>query len=288
MNKKLSMENRKNIHTTKLLSFLLLMVSVYSLKAQDIITLKSGDELNTKVLKVGAAEIEYKKSDNLSGPIYTIPLREVFMIKYQNGAKDIFNKTTIATPTSIGSSSTSSVVVPEFVNVPVYFDSTSNSHKRFEQPFVNFTTRLTGLVSAEAVVVLTQLTSTVRFKAGSIPKFYVKVMGSDPTSTIRLFELYLNKGKNQRELVLSKSGLGNAGSRLTPINLDYKNMGGDVYEIAIQTPLTKGEYSFADVTNEKNPKAYCFTVYEDADNGQTQGMDMKEIKKQQKEGTPSN
>lgn len=61
MNKKLSMENRKNIHTTKLLSFLLLMVSVYSLKAQDIITLKSGDELNTKVLKVGAAEIEYKK-----------------------------------------------------------------------------------------------------------------------------------------------------------------------------------------------------------------------------------
>jgi len=278
---KLSMVNKESRHTTKLFSFLLLMVSVCALKAQDLITLKSGNEINAKVVKVGTAEIEYKKSESPSGPTYTLPVKDVFMIKYQNGTKDMFN--TVAPSSSKGGeSTTSSVLAPEFVNVPVYLDNASNSYKRFEQPYVNLTVRVTGLTSAEAVVLLTGLTSTVRFKAGSMPKFYVKVAGADPTSTIRLFELYLNKKKNQRELVVSKSGLGNTGSRLTPINLDYKNMGGDVYEIALQTPLKKGEYSFADITNEKNPKAYSFTVYEDTDNGQAQGMDIKEWKKQQK------
>ena len=58
--------------------------------AQDILILKSGDEIQAKVNEVGTKEIKYKKFSNLTGPVYTILKSEVFMIKYQNGSKDVF------------------------------------------------------------------------------------------------------------------------------------------------------------------------------------------------------
>ncbi|MCL2597361.1 MAG: hypothetical protein FWD66_06840 [Paludibacter sp.] len=66
-----------------------------SAKAQDIITLKNGDDINASVKEVGETEIKYKKFENLNGPIYTMKKSEIFMIKYQNGSKDVFNEVTI-------------------------------------------------------------------------------------------------------------------------------------------------------------------------------------------------
>ena len=59
--------------------------------AQDIIILKNGDDIKGKVIKVGVNEIEYKKENN--GPLYVIQKSEVFIIKYENGAKDVFTNT---------------------------------------------------------------------------------------------------------------------------------------------------------------------------------------------------
>jgi len=53
------------------------------------------------VKKVGEDEIEYKKWDNPSGPTYFIRKSDVFMIKYQNGSKDVFNTTTQPTQTQV-------------------------------------------------------------------------------------------------------------------------------------------------------------------------------------------
>lgn len=58
--------------------------------AQDEITLRSGDVVKAKVTEVGTDAIVYKKYDNLSGPSYTIKKSEVFMVKYENGTKDVF------------------------------------------------------------------------------------------------------------------------------------------------------------------------------------------------------
>lgn len=58
--------------------------------SQDIITLKTGDEIISKVLEVTTDQIKYKKWDNIEGPTYTSLKSEVFMIKYQNGTKDVF------------------------------------------------------------------------------------------------------------------------------------------------------------------------------------------------------
>jgi hypothetical protein len=61
---------------------------------QDIIVQKTGEEIKAKVEQVLDTEIKYRKFDNLSGPLYSIKKSEVFMIKYENGSKDLFNTQT--------------------------------------------------------------------------------------------------------------------------------------------------------------------------------------------------
>jgi len=79
---------------TFILQFLIFMF--FTSFSQDVITMKSGDEVSAKVLKIGKTEIEYKKWNNLDGPTFTIDANEVFMIKYQNGDKDVLvNETEI-------------------------------------------------------------------------------------------------------------------------------------------------------------------------------------------------
>jgi hypothetical protein len=58
---------------------------------QDIIIQKNGEEIKAKVEQVLDTEIKYRKADNLSGPLYSIKKAEVFMIRYENGSKDVFN-----------------------------------------------------------------------------------------------------------------------------------------------------------------------------------------------------
>lgn len=61
--------------------------------SQDIIVLQSGEEIEAKVIKVGSEEVEYRKWTNQDGPVYTLTPRDIFMIKYQNGEKDVFTHT---------------------------------------------------------------------------------------------------------------------------------------------------------------------------------------------------
>jgi len=60
--------------------------------AQDVLTKKTGEEIQSKVLEVTIAEIKYKKFDNLNGPTFTILKSDVLIIRYENGSKDIFNE----------------------------------------------------------------------------------------------------------------------------------------------------------------------------------------------------
>lgn len=59
------------------------------LPAQDLIVFLNGEDIEAKVTEVTPAEIKYVRSDNPTGPLYTVSRNEVFMIKYQNGTKDI-------------------------------------------------------------------------------------------------------------------------------------------------------------------------------------------------------
>lgn len=74
---------------TKIL--ILLIFCVNTILAQDLMIFKNGDEKEVKILKISTSDITYKKWSNKSGPEYTIDLSDIFMIKYQNGDKDVFN-----------------------------------------------------------------------------------------------------------------------------------------------------------------------------------------------------
>lgn len=59
--------------------------------AQDIIIMQNGDEIEAKVLTIDESVVGYKKYGRESGPTYTVSKSKIFMIKYSDGYKDIFN-----------------------------------------------------------------------------------------------------------------------------------------------------------------------------------------------------
>ncbi|MDZ4844082.1 MAG: hypothetical protein SH857_00885 [Chitinophagales bacterium] len=69
--------------------FAIFLTCSIAASAQDVIIFRNGNEMQAKVSEVGTSEIKYQRFDNLSGPVYTINKKDVFMIKYENGTKDI-------------------------------------------------------------------------------------------------------------------------------------------------------------------------------------------------------
>jgi hypothetical protein len=58
--------------------------------AQDVITYRNGTEAKVKVTEITSTDVKFKKEDNLDGPFYTASKSEIFMIRYENGVKDVF------------------------------------------------------------------------------------------------------------------------------------------------------------------------------------------------------
>lgn len=75
----------------KLPFFILIGLWAYSALGQDIIVKKNGDEIKSKVLEVTISEVKFKNVDNPDGPIYTLSKSDIFMIKYENGLKEMMN-----------------------------------------------------------------------------------------------------------------------------------------------------------------------------------------------------
>jgi len=64
--------------------------------AQDLITTREGEEIQSKILKISESEIEYKKWDNQDGPTFIMGVDKIFMIKFQNGDKQVFKDEQVA------------------------------------------------------------------------------------------------------------------------------------------------------------------------------------------------
>lgn len=73
---------------------LALLVTVnLSAFAQDLIVLKDGTVIKSKVTEIGIQEIRYKKWSNLEGPSYVIEKSDVLSINYENGEVESFKET---------------------------------------------------------------------------------------------------------------------------------------------------------------------------------------------------
>ena len=78
----------------KTFSLVFLMLLGFSSMAQDIILKQDGTEIKAKVLEITDQQIKYKDFDFQNGPIRNINIPDVFMITYENGQKEIFDKQT--------------------------------------------------------------------------------------------------------------------------------------------------------------------------------------------------
>jgi hypothetical protein len=87
---------------------LITQIIAYYLLGQDVIFLKNGGEIKAKVLEVLPDVVKYKKWDNQDGPSYSESKANIFMIKYQNGTKDVFGENISSGGSSSGSSGSSS------------------------------------------------------------------------------------------------------------------------------------------------------------------------------------
>ena len=68
-----------------------------AINAQDVLTLKNGEEVKVKVIEITDSEIKYRKADNLQVPNRVFDKAEVFSVKYENGTKDVFKEETVKT-----------------------------------------------------------------------------------------------------------------------------------------------------------------------------------------------
>lgn len=69
------------------ITFLLVYCFSYS---QDIITTRTGDQIQSRVLEISPIEIRYINPENPDGPVYVIYRSDVQMIRYQSGYEEIF------------------------------------------------------------------------------------------------------------------------------------------------------------------------------------------------------
>lgn len=77
-------------HIKAILGTFSLLACTLLVSAQDIITLKTGEEIKAKVVEIEPSVVKYKKWENLSGPAYSLNKSEVFMVQYENGSKEVF------------------------------------------------------------------------------------------------------------------------------------------------------------------------------------------------------
>ena len=70
--------------------FVALLCSLFAVKAQDLIVKVDATQIKAKVLEIDPDAVRYKRSSNLEGPTYVLPVAQIHYILYANGEKDVF------------------------------------------------------------------------------------------------------------------------------------------------------------------------------------------------------
>ena len=72
-------------------SIITMLLFTNIITSQDVITKKTGEDIQSKIIEVTQNEVKFKKFDNIDGPIFSMLKSEILMVRYKNGTKDIFN-----------------------------------------------------------------------------------------------------------------------------------------------------------------------------------------------------
>jgi hypothetical protein len=78
-----------------LLTILFSILFLQAAFSQDTIIKRSGEEVQGKVTEISVSEVRYSRKDN-PDVMMVLPKNSVFMIRYENGTKEVFEETTTA------------------------------------------------------------------------------------------------------------------------------------------------------------------------------------------------
>ena len=133
-----------------LLSILLCVMALASLQAQDMITKRTGEKLEAKVLEISTTEIKYKRFSNLEGPTYVVPKNEVMLIQYADNTTETFDldENATASAATVGVSGPVDAVA-----------STANSVQLYNKGQSDALTYYDGYKAASTGVLVTSLIS---------------------------------------------------------------------------------------------------------------------------------
>jgi hypothetical protein len=90
--------NKLPMNCPAFIATLLLLFAGFKMRSQDYIVLRNGDEIKAKVTEISDQQIKYHQYDDQNAAVLSIPTSAVFMIKYQNGTKEVFEAKTAAAP----------------------------------------------------------------------------------------------------------------------------------------------------------------------------------------------
>lgn len=74
----------------KIILSLILSLMMSLANAQDIIKMRNGEAINSKVVEMSENQIKYKKTSNPNGPAYVIETSNVESVTFENGEKEIY------------------------------------------------------------------------------------------------------------------------------------------------------------------------------------------------------
>lgn len=93
-----------------LLNALVIILIPHITYAQDKIYKTDNTVIEAKVLEINKTEIKYKKFSNQNGPAYIVPVKDISMIVYENGEKEVYNQGQTTQPsTAVSNTSNASV-----------------------------------------------------------------------------------------------------------------------------------------------------------------------------------
>ena len=143
---------------------LILLTAIYlSSSAQDLIVLKEGEVIKSKVIEIGINEIRYKKWSNPEGPSYVIEKFRVLSINYENGEVESFKGTPSKetatthdnnTPSKVSASiSSNNAELISKYNAPLEFSHFASKNKNTQHHIAKFAFTEGSVLSNEHVEV---------------------------------------------------------------------------------------------------------------------------------------
>jgi len=167
--------------------------------AQDIIIYKDGSEKQTKVLKINANEIVFKKYSNLNGPEYTESKSNIFMIKYEGGDTDVFNNSDMQNTTkNTETSQKTNYTLFSGTNIEVYLTHNVSSQNLRSGDIIRFAVKnsITSQDGKQIVAPNTyvegRVVSSEKAKAGGVKGELDIMVSSVPAVNGRNIPVFLN------------------------------------------------------------------------------------------------